>query len=91
MTRPRQPADEGKGAPSARHSPLTWKVLLRHAVVVGVGGLVIYLLLPKLTRVLASWPRLAGLAPAWMVLALAAEVVSFTCYWRCEPVRGSRW
>jgi hypothetical protein len=38
--------------------------MLRHAVVVAVGGLVIYLLLPKLTRVLASWPRLAGLAPA---------------------------
>jgi hypothetical protein len=46
--------------------------LLRHGVVVAVGGLVIYLLLPKLTHVLASWPRLAGLAPAWMVLALAA-------------------
>jgi len=33
----------------------------RASVVVAVGGLVIYLLLPKLTQVLASWPRLAGL------------------------------
>jgi hypothetical protein len=75
-----------KAASAARHSPLTWKLLLRHAVVVAVGGLVIYLLLPKLTQVLASWPRLAGLAPAWMVLALAAEVASFTCYFGLQRV-----
>ena len=71
----------GRNASSAAsHRPLTWKLLLRRAVVVAVAGLVIYLLLPKLTQVLASWPRLAGLAPAWMVLALAAEVASFACY-----------
>jgi uncharacterized membrane protein YbhN (UPF0104 family) len=67
--------------------------LLRHAVVVAVGGLVIYLLLPKLTQVLASWPRLAGLVPAWMMLALAAEVASFTCYFGLQrlALRTSAW
>jgi uncharacterized protein (TIRG00374 family) len=68
-------------------------VLLRGAVVVAVSGLVIYLLLPKLTQVLASWPRLAGLAPAWMVLALAAEVASFACYFGLQrlALRTSAW
>jgi uncharacterized protein (TIRG00374 family) len=89
----RASARNKKAASAARHSPLTWKLLLRNAVVVAVGGLVIYLLLPKLTQVLASWPRLAGLAPAWMVLALAAEVASFTCYFGLQrlALRSSAW
>jgi len=92
-TGPPQPAEPGKAASAAGHQPLTWKLLLRHAVVVAVAGLVIYLLLPKLTRVLASWPRLAGLAPAWMVLALAAEVASFACYFGLQrlALRTSAW
>jgi uncharacterized membrane protein YbhN (UPF0104 family) len=76
---PQKPGRPGS-ADRAGHHPLTRKLLLRRSVVVAVSGLVIYLLLAKLTQVLASWPRLAGLAPAWMVLALAAEVVSFACY-----------
>jgi uncharacterized membrane protein YbhN (UPF0104 family) len=92
-TGPRQPTAPGKEVAAARHHPLTWKLLLRHAAVVAVTGLVIYLLLPKLTRVLASWPRLAGLAPAWMVLAIAAEVASFACYFGLQRValRTSAW
>jgi hypothetical protein len=89
---PRRPGEPGQAA-SAEHHPLTWKLLLRHAIVVAVAGLVIYLLLPKLTRVLAAWPRLAGLAPAWMVLALAAEVASFACYFGLQrlALRTSAW
>ena len=80
-------------ASAASHRQLTGKLLLHRAVVVAVAGLVIYLLLPQLTRVLASWPRLAGLAPAWMVLALAAEVASFACYFGLQRVvlRTSAW
>src|SRR5271165_7165190 len=92
-TGPPQPAEPGKAASAAGHQPLTWKRLLRQAVFVAVAGLVIYLLLPKLTRVLAAWPRLAGLAPAWMVLALAAEVASFACYFGLQrlALRTSAW
>ena len=93
MTSPREPAGRGNATPAAGQHRLTWKVLLRHAVVVAVAGLVIYLLLPKLTRVLASWPRLAGLAPAWMVAAVAAEVASFACYFGLQrlALRTSAW
>jgi len=68
---PQKPGRPSSAA-HAGHHPLTGKLLLRRAVIVAIGGLVIYLLLPKLTQVLASWPRLAGLAPVWMVLALAS-------------------
>ena len=92
-TGPRQPAEPGTAASSAEHHPLSWKLLLRHAVVVAFAGLVIYLILPKLTQVLASWPRLTTLAPAWMVLALAAEAASFACYFGLQRValRTSTW
>jgi uncharacterized membrane protein YbhN (UPF0104 family) len=92
-TGPGRPAEPGKAASANRQRPLTWKLLLRHGVVVAVGGLVIYLLLPKLTQVLASWPRLAGLVPAWMVLALAAEAASFSCYFGLQrlALRTSAW
>jgi uncharacterized membrane protein YbhN (UPF0104 family) len=49
------------------------------AVALAVAGLAIYLLLPSLTRVLASWPRLRTLDPVWLAVALAVEVASFTC------------
>jgi hypothetical protein len=49
------------------------------AVALAVAGLAIYLLLPSLTRVLASWPRLLTLDRVWLAVVLAAEVASFTC------------
>ena len=39
----------------------------------------IYLVLPKLIAVLGAWPRLSTLNPAWFMVALAAELVAFTC------------
>ncbi len=93
MSGQRASARDGKATSAARHSPLTWKLLLRHAVVVAITGLVIYLLLPKLTQVLASWPRLTSLTPAWMIAAVAAEVASFTCFFALQrlALRTSAW
>ena len=44
----------------------------------------IYLVLPSLTEVLASWPRLSTLEPAWTAAAVAAELASFTCYFALQ-------
>ncbi len=63
----------------ARSHALTWRTVLTRAVLVAVAGAAIYLVLPSLTEVLASWPRLSGLEPAWLAAAVAAEVASFTC------------
>ena len=63
----------------ARSWPLTRKTIVTRAVALAAAGLAIYLVLPSLTRVLASWPRLLTLDRIWLAVALAAEMASFTC------------
>lgn len=58
--------------------------MLRRSLALTLAGLAIYLVLPGLTRVLASWPRLARLEPAWFSAAVVAEIGSFTCYFASE-------
>ena len=83
-----EPAAAGLTAPAvakaavirARQAhPLTWKTIAKRAIVLAAAGLAIYLVLPSLSQVLASWPRLSGLNPVWFIVAVAAELVSFTC------------
>jgi uncharacterized protein (TIRG00374 family) len=64
---------------AAQARPLTWKDVVKRVLVVAVAGAAIYLVLPRLIAVLGAWPRLATLNPAWFTVALAAELVSFTC------------
>ena len=64
---------------AAQARPITWKNIVRQAVVVAVAGAAIYLVLPKLMVVLGSWPRLSTLNPIWFTVALAAELTSFIC------------
>ena len=59
--------------------PLTWKTIVKRALVVAVSGAAIYLVLPGLAAVLGSWPRLSALSPIWFTVAVAAELASFTC------------
>jgi uncharacterized protein (TIRG00374 family) len=83
-----EPAGAGKHASvtakaaaidAAQARPLTWKNIVKRAVVVAVAGAAIYLVLPRLMAVLGSWPRLSTLNPAWFTVALAAELISFIC------------
>jgi uncharacterized protein (TIRG00374 family) len=64
---------------AAQAHPLTWKTLVKRALLVAVAGAAIYLVLPSLIAVLGAWPRLSTLNPAWFALALVAELASFTC------------
>jgi uncharacterized protein (TIRG00374 family) len=66
--------------------PLTWKTVVKRAIAVAVAGLGIYLVLPSLTRVLASWPRLSTLNPVWFAVAVGAEVASFACTFALQRV-----
>lgn len=83
-----EPVDAAKTSPvaakaaaidAAQASPLTWKTILKRALLVAVAGVGIYLVLPELIAVLGAWPRLSTLNPIWFTVAIAAEVVSFTC------------
>ena len=64
---------------AAQAHPLTWKTLVKRALVIAVAGAAIYLVLPRLIAVLGAWPRLSTLNPIWFTVALAAELASFTC------------
>ncbi|MCL2394888.1 MAG: flippase-like domain-containing protein [Acidimicrobiaceae bacterium] len=59
--------------------PLAWRSIIKKAVPIVVAGLGIYLVLPSITEVLASWPRLSTLDPVWFALAVAFETVHFLC------------
>lgn len=86
--------DSGDGKGPAENSPtgamaasiqaqethrLTWVVVVKRASVVAIGGLAIYLVLPSITEVIASWPRLSSLNPIWFAVAVAAESAHFMC------------
>jgi uncharacterized protein (TIRG00374 family) len=82
------PVDAGRSAPvaaqaaaidAAQAHPPTWKTIVKRVLVVVVAGAAIYLVLPELIAVFGAWPRLSTLNPAWFAVALAAEVISFTC------------
>jgi len=59
--------------------PFGWKAVTRRSVVFAIAGIAIYLVLPKVTEVLGSWPRLTTLQPVWFVVAIAAELAHFSC------------
>src|SRR5215469_6246457 len=82
------PVDVAKSTPVAAKAtaidaelarPPTWKTVVKRALAVAVAGAAIYLVLPKLIAVLGAWPRLSTLSPIWFTVALAAELISFTC------------
>jgi hypothetical protein len=82
------PVDAGKHAPvaakaaaidAAQAPPLTWKTVVKRALAIAVAGAALYLVLPKLIAVLGAWPRLSTLNPVWFMVAIAAELISFTC------------
>lgn len=58
---------------------LPWASVVKRALVVAVGGLAIYLVVPSITEVIASWPRLSSLDPLWFAVAVAAESAHFLC------------
>ena len=81
-------AGAGKPAPvaakaaaidAAQARPLSWKTLVKRALVIAVAGVTIYILLPEIIAVFGSWPRLSTLNPAWFTVALGCEVASFVC------------
>jgi len=94
------PASERVPAPVAAKAasidaarPLTRKSVVRSALVIAVAGLAIYLVLPKLIAVFGAWPRLSTLNPVWFAVALAAELLSFTCNFALQKLalRTSAW
>jgi uncharacterized membrane protein YbhN (UPF0104 family) len=53
----------------------------------------IYVVLPSLTRTVATWPQLAHLRPVWLVGSLLAESISFACSFALQRLvlRTDKW
>lgn len=60
-------------------TPPVWRTVLKRSLALVVTGVAVYLVLPSLTAVFDSWPRLSTLAPLWLLAALAAETTHFAC------------
>ena len=61
------------------NKPVTSRRLIVRALMVGAAGVAFYIVLPSVTKVIGSWPRLSSLRPMWMLGALGAELASFGC------------
>src|SRR5262245_56924506 len=62
------------------------RAILRRLIFLAVAGIGLYIVWPSLMAVLASWPRLADINPAWFLVMLALEVGSFACAWALQRV-----
>jgi uncharacterized protein (TIRG00374 family) len=78
-SRPDPVAAKAAAIDAAQAHPPTWKTVVKRVLVIVVAGAAIYLVLPELIAVFGAWPRLSTLNPAWFAVALAAELLSFTC------------
>jgi hypothetical protein len=63
-----------------------WKDRARAGALVGIAGVSLYLLLPSLLAVFASWRSLSHLDWRFAVLVLACEAASFVCLWDLDRI-----
>lgn len=75
-TQTEEPAAKGHGG---------WRIAKRIALLIA-GGASLYLLAPKVTSVLASWPQLKTLKPGWFGLAVLFEAMSYLSLWAMQRV-----
>jgi uncharacterized protein (TIRG00374 family) len=78
---------------AAKSQPLSWKAVASRAAAVAIAGVAIYFVLPTITEVLASWPRLSTLNPWWLTLAIGAQAAHFTCTFALQrlALRTRQW
>jgi uncharacterized protein (TIRG00374 family) len=88
-------AEPGPVLPPARkhETPFAWKAVVKRSIMIAVAGLVIYLLFPKITEVLGSWPELHALEPVWFAVAVAAQAGHFMCTFALQRIalRARAW
>jgi uncharacterized protein (TIRG00374 family) len=63
-----------------------WRRRARSGALVGIAAVSLYLLLPSLIAVFASWRSLSRLDWYFAVLALGCEAASFVCLWELDRI-----
>jgi hypothetical protein len=81
MPDPARPSHDASGHRRGR-SRTSW----RPVVVVSLGGLSLYVLLPSLLAVFGSWRSLSHLSWAFAILTMGCEAASFLCLWELERI-----
>ena len=72
-------------APS-EHRRITRGAILKRLLAVGVAGLALYGLAPKLGEVLGNWPRLRDIEPGWFAVTAVTESTNWSA---CARYSGS--
>src|SRR5262245_13546631 len=69
-------------------APRTWATrrIVRRAILLGLTGVSLYLLFPKLVDVFSSWRSLSRLDPLWASLIIPAEAASFVSIWTLQRI-----
>jgi len=80
----RTPRARGAGSQASGAAPRgRWarppKDVIKRLVALLVTALAFYVVLPSLSAVLGSWPRLATLSGVWLLVAALCEAASFVC------------
>ena len=78
--------DDAAAPEHAEAHARTWRWSLRPALLLLIGGVGIYLLLPSLLAVFGSWRSLSHLDWPFAILVFAAEAASFACLWRLDRI-----
>jgi len=72
-------------APPQRATRIAWH-RVRPFVLLALGGVALYVLLPSLLAVFGSWRSLSHLDWPFAVLVLVCEVASFVCLWQLDRI-----
>ena len=80
---PRSPG-RPSGEPSSGGG--TWRQYVRSGLLLLVGGVSLYLLLPTLVSVFGSWRSLLHLEWGFAVLVFACEAASYVCLWQLDRI-----
>jgi uncharacterized protein (TIRG00374 family) len=80
----------GAGPAAGRHAPRrptrTWRRAARPALLLVVGGVSIYLLLPSLLAVFGSWRSLSHLDWPFAALVVVSEAAAVVCVWALDRI-----
>lgn len=63
-----------------------WRRRARSGVLLGIAAVSLYLLLPSLVAVFASWRSLSHLDWPFAILVLACEAASYVCLWELQRI-----
>ncbi len=84
---------EGSGSSGRWANAISRRSLIKHVIYLAIAGIALYLLLPSLTEVFSSWPRLRALDPVWIATLVGLQAASLASMWTLQrlAIRTRAW